>query len=243
MKQKQKIAITPAPILEITLEIEGTADLIQNKFSQKAVDQMLRKHMGMSVEQEKKKPREVLETATIYNTDRRVCIPPTAIKKAMLTASTQVKGFFKTALRAMLFVQGNSLPITYKEMVPRMDITRLSGIGRKPDVRFRPAFVDWHCRLTIQFSDSISVETVLDLLKRAGSVGVGEWRPEKDGNFGTFRIIRHISTASEIAQVQAECAVPLEMLRIPDWAMDTEIDATLLQKIMASQTAEEGNEL
>lgn len=225
-------------ILSISLEVEGTADLIQNRFSQKAVEEMLRKHMGISVQREKKKPREVLEDATIYNTDRRVCVPPTAFKSAMIAAASQLKGLKKTELKTVLFVQGNSIPITYREMLPRMDMTRLSGIGRTPDVRFRPSFQDWKARMTIQFGDTLSVETVVDLLNRAGRVGVGEWRPQRNGTFGTFRVSRHIDNPQEIGEIEAECAVPLIPLRIPDWALDLSIDPSILQEIFKDANAE-----
>jgi hypothetical protein len=219
----------------VCFEIQGTASLIQNCFSQKSVEQMLRKHMGLSVQRETKKPREVLEAATIRNIKGRVSIPPTAFKKAMLTAAMQVKGLKKTQLRTLLFVEGKSIPITFDEMVPRMDICRTSGMARTPDVRFRPEFTNWKARIVIQFGDLINQATVTDLLQRAGQVGVGEWRPEKDGTFGTFEISRAINKASEVTDVQAECGVPLVSLKIPDWALDADISPELLDRIARGQ--------
>lgn len=232
------IVIAQPTILGVTLEVEGTADLIQNRFSQKAVEQMLRKHMGISVQRESKKPREVLEDATIYNTDRKVCVPPTAFKQAMINAASQLKGLKKTELKTALFVQGSSIPITYSDMIPRMDMCRLSGIGRTPDVRFRPSFRNWKARMTILFADTLTVQTVVDLLHRAGKVGVGEWRPQKNGDFGTFKVSRHIDSPAEIGEIEAECSVPLVSLHIPEWALDMEIDPAVLQKIFASQNEE-----
>jgi hypothetical protein len=225
----------------VALEVAGTSELIQNNFSQKAVEQMLRKHMGFSVTREKKKPREVIEQATIYNTEKRVCIPPTAFKKAMLTASAQVKTFKKTQLRIALFVEGSSIPITYDKMVPRMDMVRTAGMARTPDVRFRPSFHGWKARIVVKFSDALSVESVVDLLNRAGDVGVGEWRPEKDGTFGKFRVVRNIVDVKELEQVRAECAIPLVALKIPDWALDADIDPETLSEIF-DQQEEEGEE-
>ena len=231
----KQIVIEQPNILSVGLEVSGTADLIQNRFSQKSVEQMLRKHMGISVQRESKKPREVLEDATVYNVEGKVAMPPTGFKLAMISAASQLKGLKKTQLRTALFVEGNSVVIKYREMVPRMDITRTSGIGRVPDVRFRPSFQDWTARLIIQFSDVLTVQTVVDLLNRAGQVGVGEWRPEKNGTFGTFRVTRHIDTPKELGEVQQENSAALIALRIPDWAMDMEVDPTVLQKIFSSQ--------
>jgi hypothetical protein len=221
--------------VSVCLEITGRAPLIQNKFSQKAVEEMLRKHMGISVQREKKKPREVIEAAMIKNMAERICVPPTGIKKAMLTAAAQIKGLKKTHLRTTIFVEGQSIPIVYSNMTPRMDMVRTSGIARTPDVRFRPQFNDWKARLLITFSDTISVQTVVDLLNRAGDVGLCEWRPDKDGTFGTFRVTRNIEKPEEVAEVREECAVALIPLRIPDWAMDADIDPMVLAKIMKEQ--------
>jgi hypothetical protein len=236
MASAQSLLIEQPNILSVGIEISGTADLIQNRFSQKSVEQMLKAHMGISVQRERKKPREVLEDATIYNMDHKVAMPPTAFKLAMISAATQIKGLKKTQLRTALFVVGNSIPITYEQTTPRMDITRTSGIGRAPDVRFRPSFQGWKARLIIQFADTLTVQTVVDLLNRAGQVGVGEWRPEKNGTFGTFRVSRHIDTPQELGEVEAECAIPLVPLRIPEWALDMEIDPAVLQRIFASQS-------
>lgn len=231
----QSIVIQQPTILSVGLEVSGTSDLIQNKFSQKSVEMMLRKHMGISVQRESKRPREVLEDATVYNTDGKVALPPTGFKLAMISAASQLKGLKKTQLRTALFVVGNSIPITYDKMIPRMDITRTSGIGRTPDIRFRPSFTNWKARLIIQFADTLTVQSVVDLLNRAGSVGVGEWRPEKNGVFGTFKVTRHIDTPKEIGEVEAECAVPLVPLRIPDWALDAEISPEVIQKIFSAE--------
>lgn len=238
MSSAKSLVIAQPTILSVALEVEGTADLIQSRFSQKSVEQMLRKHMGISIQRESKKPREALEDATVYNADRRVSIPPTCFKMAMLGAASQLKGLKKTELRMALFVQGSSIPITYGRMVPRMDVTRTSGIGRVPDIRFRPSFQDWKARMVIEFTDVVTVQTVVDLLNRAGSGGVGEWRPQKNGTFGTFRVSRHIDSPQEIGEVAAECAVPLVPLTIPEWALDMEIDPAVLQKIFASQGEE-----
>lgn len=239
-KQGSSFVIEQPTLVMICVEITGTAPLIQNNFSQKAIEEMLRKHMGLSVQREKKIPSEVIERAIIRNAEGAICIPPTAIKKAMLTASTQVKGLKKTTLRSQLFIEGGSIPITFSRMVPRMDMVRTSGIGRTPDVRFRPAFEDWSARLIFVFSDMIPAQTIIDLCNRAGHVGVGEWRPEKDGNFGTFSISRNITDPEEIKEVRKACRTPLMQLQIPDWAMNAEISDDILRKIAGGETEGDG---
>jgi hypothetical protein len=234
-----QIVIKQPEILSLVFEIVGTSPLIQNNFSQKSVEQMLAKHMGINVPRENKKPRELIERAKILNEEGRVCIPPAAFKKGMLSAAAQIKTLKKTHLRPGIFIEGQSIPITYDRFIPRMDIVRTAGIGRQPDVRFRPSFDGWRARLIVQFSDAFHAQSIVDLLNRAGRIGVGEWRPEKDGVFGTYRIERSISDQKEVAEVRAECDIPLVSLKIPDWALDAEIDPETLQKLF-QESADDG---
>jgi hypothetical protein len=227
----ETMVIQQPKVAQVVLEVTGTAPLIQNNFSQKSVEEMLRKHMGISVQREKKKPREVIKAAKIKNLEGRISIPPTAFKSAMITASTQIKGLKKTQLRTQLFVWGASTPITFDTETSRMDMVRTSGMTRTPDVRFRPMFDGWKARMAIQFGDALSVQSVVDLLNRAGAVGVGEWRPEKNGTFGTFRVSRHVTDAREIKEVLRECSVGLVPLHIPEWALDMNIDPSVLKEM------------
>lgn len=229
----QSVVIEQPKKLWVCLELVGTADLIQNNFSQKAVEQMLRKHMGITVTRERKNPRQCIEDAKILNVKETICIPPTWVKNAMLTAATHTKTLKKTQLRTTLFVVGQSIPLQFKDMVPRMDMVRTSGMTRQPDIRFRPAFTDWSVKVLIEFSDALPVQSVVDLVNRAGSGGFGEWRPERNGTFGTFRVVRSISDPKEVAKVRDECSVALKSLVIPPWAMDADIDPVMLGKMFA----------
>jgi hypothetical protein len=228
-------AIPATRELFIAVEIEQVQPLVQNCFNQKAVEEMLRKHMGLPVERSKKVPADCIERAIVRNTAGAICIPTVAIKQAMVTAAGQVKGLKKTVMNVSIFVVGGSVPISYSRMVPRMDMVRTSGMGRVPDVRFRPMFEDWKARLIIEFSDTLPVQTVIELLNRAGKVGVQEWRPEKKGTFGQFQVSRCITDPPEIEEVRRICRPQVVPLRIPDWAMNVELPPELLAKIAQEQ--------
>lgn len=59
-------------------------------------------------------------------------------------------------------------------------------------MRHRPRFDCWGAVFQLQLDDSlISVESAQQLLTEAGqSIGIGDFRPEKRGPFGTFRVTR-----------------------------------------------------
>jgi hypothetical protein len=233
-------AIEQPKELLICLEIQATPGigLIQNCFSQKTVEELLRKHMGLTVQREKKIPSDCIERATERNTEGAVSIPPTALKKAMLTAAGMVKGLKKTVLRIAAYVEGGSIPITYSRMVPRMDVVRTSGMNRVPDIRFRPMFEDWKARVVIVFGDVLDAQSIVDLVNRAGRVGLMEWRAEKGGTFGTFFVSRLITDPAEIKEVQRLCRPPIKPLIIPEWAINEEISPDLLEKIAKSNSDE-----
>ena len=231
--QPKEIVIKPLSKGYVTLEIEGISDLIQNCFSQKSMEQMLSKHMGSNMPKEVKKPRDVLEASKILNVDGVVCIPPAAVKKAMLSAAQAGKSHKKADLRVQLWIDANSIPITYKEYIPRLDIVRLAT--GTPDVRFRASYSGWKARVAVAFdTKALSVQAVVDLLNRAGEVGLLEWRPEKNGTYGRFMVSRAISDPKEIMEVRKSCTPQLKSLHIPPWALDldlNELDTKLLARI------------
>lgn len=70
----------------------------------------------------------------------------------------------------------------------RRDMVRLA-LGTS-DVCFRGQVDEWEMEFYIQFlANKLSIEQVMNLLQYAGfSQGLGEWRPERNGDMGTFVI-------------------------------------------------------
>lgn len=72
----------------------------------------------------------------------------------------------------------------------REDIVRLQGGARAPDLRYRPMYTSWECDITVEHPPKIITrQSVLNLISFAGqSIGLCEWRPEKGGQWGMYRI-------------------------------------------------------
>lgn len=70
----------------------------------------------------------------------------------------------------------------------REDMIRLKGSSATP--RYRAEFKTWWTELPIQYhANAISAEQIATLFNVGGfASGVGEWRPEKNGTFGTFHV-------------------------------------------------------
>jgi len=70
----------------------------------------------------------------------------------------------------------------------REDMVRV-GMGTA-DIRYRAEYRDWSALLRIEFVPSIiDLESVVALVDAGGTNGVGEWRPEKSGSYGTYEVV------------------------------------------------------
>lgn len=180
---------------KITLDIPviGITPLIMHKWSEKAKRQMLNTQRGRKAAREPRDPRADYE-ATIYRThDGAYGFPVLAFKAAAVRAG-KLLGLKMTDVRQLISVEGvtaddGDMQLTPIEGEPRMR-EDVCHVGTGTDLRYRAEFPVWATTLTVNFySAMISEESVLTLFEMAGdTVGVGEWRPEKDGDFGRFQI-------------------------------------------------------
>lgn len=118
----------------------------------------------------------------------RFGFPACAFKACAIDAGFQ-QGVIpkKTTARGAFHILGEYAVI---EGFPTMreDMVQVGGMSKVADIRYRPEFKTWRTTLTIKYNrKAISKEQIVNLLNYGGfSNGVGEWRPSKDGGFGTF---------------------------------------------------------
>lgn len=203
-----KLTIQPS---KMTVTIKGLTPLLVHNFGAKAIRQILDKQTGKAkagpralkdpfadfreslyVINEKRVPKKRLDVGQSWPFVKDTFgFPASGFKKAMVSACSMVEGVKKTWIRGLVHVHGNLVPIKYKELIMRQDTVRVGPFGKKSaDIRFRGEFHDWSVDLEVSYNRSaISPEQIAMLINNAGfSVGVGEWRPEKDGSHGTFAI-------------------------------------------------------
>lgn len=199
-------------IMEVTLI--GDSPLIVHAWSPKAKREMLDKQMKKAKgAKEAKDPRADFEASMYRLADGGYGFPSVAFKNAAVTAGTSVAGLTKIAARQAFHILGedadingafdgsksrvNLVRIVGDEPQMREDMVRLGGIGNKADLRYRPEFPAWRAKILVRYNANVLSEAqILNLLNVAGfAVGVGEWRPEKDGQYGMF----HVATEKELA--------------------------------------------
>jgi len=187
------IQLKPIMPKTISFWISGTSPLIQHAWSEKG-----RRQLRMTAAERKKQPKvarnpdEEATNAMYRLANGEPAFPMLAFKCALISAAHKDLGIEKTVVRKSLFLpascyeSGLLAPLVADTPEIREDIVRV-GAG-STDIRYRPEFEHWKVEVKIQIdSDLLNEQDVVNLVNRAGfSVGVGEWRPEKGGEYGRF---------------------------------------------------------
>ena len=193
-------------VRELQITLVGDSPLISHKWSEKAKKEMLDKQMKKAkAAKDAKEPRRdyidsmywLSEQPDMPTDDQiaaaRFGFPCVAFKAAAVGACRFADGIRMTEARGAFHVVGEFAEIAgHPDM--REDMVRI-GMGTS-DIRYRGEFKRWRTTLTIAYNAAaLSPEQIVSLFNIAGfGIGVGEWRPEKDGQYGRF----HVATESEL---------------------------------------------
>lgn len=129
----------------------------------------------------------------------RFGFPVTGIKQsAIMGAKRGGLDVVATELRGSFFLEGATDGSTndIAEIVGdvptmREDMVKVGGMSKTADIRYRPQFDNWEIplRMTYNKNGKYSLEQLLNCFNVGGFVcGIGEWRPERDGQMGMYRL-------------------------------------------------------
>ena len=175
---------------QIDVRIVGLTSLIVHAWSQKALKEMRDCQQGKAKEKKApKNPTQEFQDAKYLDDKGRDCVPSTAIKSAIIDAASFIDGVTKVVIRGAIFVLGELIPVEYDSCSMREDPVRV-GMG-KADLRYRPEYKGWRATFPIEYNPAvISPDQIRNLVNHAGfAIGIGEWRPQKDGQFGRFEVV------------------------------------------------------
>lgn len=215
--KKENVGIE-LPKLDIRLmevAVVGDSPLIVHAWSEKAKKEMLDKQMKKAKSaKEAKDPVADFEASMYRLADGGYGFPSVAFKNAAVTAGTSVAGLTKIQARQAFHILGEDADIqgAFEGSKSRVNLVRIEGgkpsmredmvrVGMgTADLRYRPEFSEWHAKLLVRYNANVLSESqILNLLNVAGfAVGVGEWRPEKDGQYGCF----HVATEADMAKLE-----------------------------------------
>jgi hypothetical protein len=181
------IVLSPPKVETVNVEVIGTSPLICRNWSQTQKDLMLAKQTKRACKaREAKKPERDYEESLYRHPQGGYGFPAVAFKAAAVRAGTYAE-MKMTFLRGAFHVSGEMVKLNGQPSM-REDMVRLQG--KVADIRYRGQFAEWSAVVPIQVNVSVlSIEQLANLLVIAGfAVGVGEWRPEKNGQYGRFEI-------------------------------------------------------
>jgi hypothetical protein len=206
--KKDEIAvIKEANIVRTTIKINGTAPLVQNKFSKKAREKMMSDYETAKPAKKSKSDREVRNYDDDFKESQHISvsgwngIPCTAFRAAMIDACRTVK-LEMTQTKMAIFVipdgfdvdDGTPLVRLFANAPEQME-SLVKNANGSADIRVRAMWREWSADVTVEFdADMITANSVVNLLDRAGrQVGVGEGRPFSKKSvgqgWGTFTVV------------------------------------------------------
>ncbi|KQP61055.1 hypothetical protein ASF39_15375 [Methylobacterium sp. Leaf108] len=202
-------------LMEVT--IVGDSPLIVHAWSVKAKREMLQKQMKKAkAGREAKDPKKDFEDSMYRMEDGGYGFPSVGLKAAAVEAAMSVSGITKAAARRAFHVLGEDIDVegAFEGVKMRQNLVRIEGGAPRmredmvrvgmgtADLRYRAEFSPWFAKVLVRFNAGLlSPEQIMNLFNTAGfSTGVGEWRPEKDGQYGMF----HVATEGEIERITAD---------------------------------------
>ena len=193
-KENKAIEIRPPQVETVLLRIVGDTPLIVHQFAEKSKKQMRDKQEKKAkAQKEARDSDEEFEQAKYKMSNGKDGFPALAVKQAIVGSARFTDDVPMTILRGTVFVTAEEMEtglveIKAKKVKKVEDMVRV-GMGSS-DFRYRPYYYDWSIDLKIKYDKSVlSLEQVLNLLTRAGlSQGLGDWRPERNGQNGQFHV-------------------------------------------------------
>lgn len=211
-KKTELVEIRPIELRTIKIRAVGTTPLITHRWSVKARKEMLDKMMKKTTTKAREakdpvaefidsmywlsgKPEDKTEEGfqAAIEGGARFGFPATAFKQAAVSAAYR-KGWTKDKMtaRGAFFLRADEnqmIEIISDPPIMREDNVKV-GMGTA-DLRYRGEFRNWHADLVIDYDANgvVTPEQIVNMFQAAGFVcGIGEWRPERDGQFGMFSI-------------------------------------------------------
>lgn len=210
-KVEEVVEIRPLDNKQVKVQIIGDTPLIVHAWSDKAKKMMLEAQQKATKTKAKdirdpydefinsmywltEKPESTVEAfeQAVAN-GAKWGFPVGAIKMAGNSAAYRA-GWVKNQmqLRGSYFLKtewGDMAEIKGDAPIIREDMVRI-GMG-SADLRYRAEFRNWSMEMILEYNASgeLTLEQILNVMNLGGySVGIGEWRPEKDGDFGRYHI-------------------------------------------------------
>jgi len=218
-------ALQEARSARVTIGVRCVLDtpMLCHAWSTKALLQIIGKMTGHDVERVKKDIMDEYEASASRNVNGQLVVPCRTVKRAIEEGGGDNSGgvVSKAQLKRELRVRGNAAPWDLRGNECVRDTRPVANDGGGIDIRTRmliPAGATFD--VVLEMPSSLSPKNVIKAMMAAGDViGIGDWRPERGGEYGTFSV-QKVLDAKDVPRILKACApeerrfeVPPEMLR------------------------------
>jgi len=180
------------------VRIKGTSPYMQHRMDDVKLEQwegtrgMIIENKGLNT------PDLVKAEYHCYRNDHGACFIPSAqMKGALIESGKLVKGKVGAATKSMKNIVAGMFMIT-PEQIPMMDYTTIdkrSAVNPNNKARVITVRPKWDAGWEAEFVLTVKIDLLTDdmvknILKYAGEfIGIGSFRPTKNGEFGCYEII------------------------------------------------------
>ncbi len=193
--KERTIEIRPLAVTRFMMRLNGTTPLITDAFSDEAKAAIAFSQSGAP--KDKKPPRdpEAEFLRSIYRRpDGSYGFPKLALRKAISVAATRMSEVKGTEMLAAFLIDSEDdlLPLEAGDPTMRFDHVVQRGVGA---VRYRAEFWPWAISVPVKLHEPVvGLPEFIDIVNKTGiGVGIGNWRPEKKGDHGTFEVVEVIA--------------------------------------------------
>lgn len=191
--EEVRIELPKLNLQTMQVTLIGDSPLICHAWSHKAKQEMLDKQMKKAKQgRAAKDPEQDYKDSLYPHPEGGYGFPAVAFKAAAVDACSHIANMTKVEARGAFHINCELVKIIGKP-TPREDMVKIA-MGTA-DIRYRGEFKEWKCVFILRYNANIiQPEQILNLFNTAGfAIGVGEWRPQRDGSMGMF----HVQTSKE----------------------------------------------
>lgn len=186
---EKEVVIRRPDLAECVVTIRGTSPLLQNRMSDDTVAGLTGEKLSAEKQAKNKTPEQRMKEAlhTIDADAGRYGFPSEGVFRALISAGGRFTDRPMTEWRGVLRIPFGLLEIRGAGPELHFAMGWQKGI---PMPVFRPIFREWELDVPVTYDKAlVTRKELLELFERAGfSQGIGSFRPEKNGTFGTFQV-------------------------------------------------------
>jgi hypothetical protein len=179
---------------KINVRIEGTSPLLINRFLEKQITAKIKKKSG--------EQKDIPVEEKLYLLDGKPYIPARYFVGSLVDAAKQFKiagkqkATYSKYVGATIRIEPEAILIEPGKWEPFSISAVIPSTGGRVMVT-RPQFNKWAASFEILCDDDeVSVDTMEQITEQAGKfTGIGDWRPQKKGAYGKFRIVKFEESA------------------------------------------------